>query len=106
MTRLTQIICLLLAMAASASVFAQAPQIDVKQDFYGALELTPLDGTAVWQEGRLKSFESAARRSRLRLRAANRQLISLIAFPAVGWGWLERDELAVSEAQAAVAAAR
>ena len=48
-------------MAASASVFAQAPEIDVKQDFYGALELTPLDGTAVWQEGRLKSFESAAR---------------------------------------------
>ena len=49
---------------------------------------------------------SAARRSRLKLRAANRQLISLIAFPAVGWGWLERDELAVGQAQAAVAAAR
>ena len=49
---------------------------------------------------------SAARRSRFKLRAAKRQLISLIAFPAVGWGWLERDELAVGQAQAAVAAAR
>jgi cytochrome c-type biogenesis protein CcsB len=50
----------LLLLMCSTVVQAQALE-GAQPTFYEQLDLSPLDGVAVWQEGRLKSFESASR---------------------------------------------
>ena len=51
----------LLMLLVCGAAFAQAPVAETAPSFYEQLDLSPLDGAAVWQEGRLKSFESASR---------------------------------------------
>ena len=47
--------------AQDASTGAPTSEATRQNGFYEQLDLSPLDGVAVWQEGRFKSFESAAR---------------------------------------------
>ena len=50
---------LLLLLCSTAAHGEQAEQAQLT--FHEQIDLSPLDGVTVWQEGRLKSFESAAR---------------------------------------------
>ena len=59
------IACMLLLGASVAAAPVGSPdsatRAPVQAGFFEQLDLSPLDGVAVWQEGRFKSFESAAR---------------------------------------------
>ncbi len=56
-----RVIAAILMVLFAAPVFGQGSAVAPQQSFYERLDLSPLDGVAVWQEGRLKSFASAAR---------------------------------------------
>ena len=55
---------LIMIMLLAASTHAGSPslqQVDSQPSFYEVVDLSPLDEVTVWQDGRLKSFESFAR---------------------------------------------
>lgn len=62
MTYITAMLCLVcMCTRASGEETTQQPSAVDQLGFFEQLDLTPLDGVAVWQDGRFKSFESAAR---------------------------------------------
>ena len=62
MIRCIAMLCaLFISVASVAEEVDLAAQVDREASFFEQLDLTPLNGVAVWQEGRFKSFESAAR---------------------------------------------
>lgn len=54
---------LLCVTTLSIQVFAAAPVVEAASapNFYDAIDLSPLDEVTIWQDGRLKSFESFSR---------------------------------------------
>lgn len=62
MIRCIAMLCMLFISATSvAQDVGTDTQANPQASFFEQLDLTPLDGVAVWQEGRFKSFESATR---------------------------------------------
>ena len=62
MIRCIAMLCVLfISVTSVAEEVDLAAQVDREASFFEQLDLTPLNGVAVWQEGRFKSFESAAR---------------------------------------------
>ncbi|MCH2136040.1 MAG: cytochrome c biogenesis protein CcsA [Phycisphaerales bacterium] len=60
MRQLMILVALCMTALAHGQEPLQAPQPEATGGFFDQLDLSPFDGTAVWQEGRFKSFESAA----------------------------------------------